>query len=192
MDRADIIRELANGTKGAVCVEIGVHTGEFSEHILNTFPSSTLYSIDPYCSYNEYDDALNTVTGDEIYIKTLERLKGLFGCRIHIIREFSSKAVSQIPDQIDFLYIDGNHSYPFVKQDLELYYPKVKPTGYVLGDDAVDIDESKRNENGDVRIDWPTGAYGHYGVVKAFREFITTNKLEGSIIGTQYLIGSKN
>ena len=124
--------------------------------------------------------------------KTMERLKRLFEDRIHIIREFSSKAISQIPDQIDFLYIDGNHSYPFVKQDLELYYPKLKSTGYILGDDAVDIIESKRNENGDVRIDWPTGCFGHYGVIKAFQEFIIANKLEGSIIGTQYLIRSKH
>jgi hypothetical protein len=121
----------------------------------------------------------------------MERLKRLFEDRIHVIREFSSKAISQIPDQIDFLYIDGNHSYRFVKQDLELYYPKLKSTGYILGDDAVDINELKRNENGDVRIDWPTGCFGHYGVIKAFQEFIAANKLEGSIIGTQYLIGSK-
>jgi hypothetical protein len=192
MDRCDIIKEIASGVNAAVCVEIGTHTGEFSEQILNTFPSSILYCIDPYCSYNEYDDTLNTLTGDTIYIKTMERLKRLFEDRIHVIREFSSKAISQIPDQIDFLYIDGNHSYQFVKQDLELYYPKLKSTGYILGDDAVDINELKRNENGDVRIDWPTGCFGHYGVIKAFQEFIAANKLEGSIIGTQYLIGSKH
>ena len=68
MDRCDIIKEIASGVNAAVCVEIGTHTGEFSEQILNTFPSSILYCIDPYCSYNEYDDTLNTLTGDKIYI----------------------------------------------------------------------------------------------------------------------------
>ena len=35
----------------------------------------------------------------------------------------------------DWIYIDGNHTYEYVKQDLEGYRPKVKPGGYMAGDD---------------------------------------------------------
>ena len=188
MNRNEIIRELASDMVNGVCVEIGTHKGEFAEEILKTFPTCTLYCIDPYCSYPEYDDTINKFTGDAIYIDTSMRLKELYGDRVHFIREFSSKAVSMIPDQIDFLYIDGNHSYPFVKQDLELYYPKMKSNRYILGDDAVDLDGIPRNAVGDILVEWVSGAYGYYGVIKAFREFTAKNNLYGSLIGNQYLV----
>ena len=33
------------------------------------------------------------------------------------------------------MYIDGNHTYEFVKKDLLCYIPKVKPGGYIICDD---------------------------------------------------------
>jgi predicted O-methyltransferase YrrM len=48
----------------------------------------------------------------------------------------SSDAVSQFEDgTIDFIYIDGNHQYDFVKKDLELYVPKIKSGGIISGHD---------------------------------------------------------
>ena len=42
----------------------------------------------------------------------------------------SSEAHIEIPDEsLDFCFIDGNHSYEFVKEDIELYLPKVKKGG---------------------------------------------------------------
>ena len=38
-------------------------------------------------------------------------------------------------DSIDILYIDGDHSYEAVLQDLKLYYDKVKKGGLIIGDD---------------------------------------------------------
>jgi hypothetical protein len=75
-----------------------------------------------------------------------------------------------------------------VRNDLELYYPKVKKGGIIIGDDAVDVDDTVRNENGDVLITWFPGHYGHYGVIKAFREFCADKAIDGTIIGTQYQI----
>ena len=46
----------------------------------------------------------------------------------------SEDAVDDIP-MVDFIYIDGNHSYDFVKRDIELYYPKVKDGGVIGGHD---------------------------------------------------------
>ncbi|MDP3697256.1 MAG: class I SAM-dependent methyltransferase, partial [Candidatus Taylorbacteria bacterium] len=40
-----------------------------------------------------------------------------------------------IKEELDFVYIDGNHSYDYVKKDLELYWDKVKKGGALTGDD---------------------------------------------------------
>lgn len=36
---------------------------------------------------------------------------------------------------VDFIYIDGNHEYNYVKKDLELYWGKVKEGGIMSGHD---------------------------------------------------------
>lgn len=38
-------------------------------------------------------------------------------------------------ESIDFIYIDGNHQYNFVKQDIENYFSKIKPGGIIAGHD---------------------------------------------------------
>ena len=61
----------------------------------------------------------------------------------------------EFPDDVDFVYIDGNHSYEFVKKDIELYYPKVRNGGILGGHD-----------------------FNLYGVAKAVVEFIDKNNLK--------------
>ena len=41
--------------------------------------------------------------------------------------------------QLDFIYIDGNHSYNYVYNDIDMYYKKVKPNGIMCGHDIFNI-----------------------------------------------------
>jgi hypothetical protein len=51
----------------------------------------------------------------------------------------SNNAASLYEDgSIDFLMIDGDHSYEGVKQDIMNYLPKMKSGGLIAGDDAYD------------------------------------------------------
>jgi hypothetical protein len=188
MDRYALVKNIVENIKDGVFVEIGTHTGEFADFILENSVNSTLYCIDPYLSYNDYDDAINFITGDQLFNDTYSKLYSKYGERIKFIRKFSSDAVGDIPSAIDFLYVDGNHRYSYVLNDLSLFYPLVKPTCYIIGDDAVDTDDTKRNENGDVLINWSSYSYGHYGVIKAFRDFCDSNNIVGELIGNQYKI----
>ena len=53
-----------------------------------------------------------------------------------MMRRDSESALSEFEDgSLDFVYIDGNHLYEFVKKDLELSLRKMKPGGYITGDD---------------------------------------------------------
>jgi predicted O-methyltransferase YrrM len=47
-------------------------------------------------------------------------------------------------NSIDFIYIDGDHSYNAVKQDLEMYLPKLKDNGIIGGHDYSKNDEYNR------------------------------------------------
>ena len=59
-----------------------------------------------------------------------------WGDRIKIIKGRSLDIVQQIPnDSMDFIFHDSDHSYPFVKNEIAAYLPKLKSGGYSIGDD---------------------------------------------------------
>ena len=188
MGRLNIIKDAISNIQNGVFVEIGTHEGQLADFILENSINSTLYCIDPYISYDDYDDAINNITGDRLYNHTYNKLKNKYGNRVIFIRKFSKDAINDIPNDIDFLYVDGNHRYMYVLDDLKTYCPKVKKNCCVIGDDAVDTNNLERNENGDVLITWSPGCYGNYGVIKAFDEYCESNNLNGKIITNQYVV----
>jgi hypothetical protein len=175
-----LLESILSGINNGVFVEIGTYRGDFVDKVLSLNRTAKIFCIDPYTSYDEYNDSLNKMIGDTIYDETYNNLKSKYGDRIQFIRLTSADAVGMIPDNIDFLHIDGNHEYSFVKRDLELYFPKVKSNGFVLGSGACDEDESKRDAKGNVFIEHSPENYRNYGVVKAFSEFITAKNLTGA------------
>ena len=51
-------------------------------------------------------------------------------------RQTSEAAARLFPHgYFDFVYVDGNHTYQFVRRDLELYRPKLKNDAVLAGDD---------------------------------------------------------
>ena len=192
MDRYQLIKQIVSNIENGIFVEIGTDKGDLTEYILENSVNSIIYCIDPYEKYEEYEDAINNVTGDDLYHNIYNKLKNKYGDRYIPIRKRSNFAINDIPNNIDFLYIDGNHSCKYVYNDLQLYYPKVKIGRYIVGDDAVDINDNMRDANGDVYIEWFPGCYGKYGVIKAFNTFIFEQKLTGKIVGTQYIIKKEN
>ncbi len=60
------------------------------------------------------------------------------------MREFSKKALGQFPDGFfDFIYIDGDHEYSAVREDCFMAFDKVRPGGYICGDDLPSADGGK-------------------------------------------------
>jgi len=132
--------------KYSVCAEIGVHLGDFSERILKIVKPKELHLIDPW-KYEEsdvYDKSLyggksgkNQAHLDDRYEKVSKRfISQIENGRVKLARGFSSKILQNFEDNyFDWIYIDGNHQYDFVKKDLELGINKVKNGGYLTGDD---------------------------------------------------------
>jgi predicted O-methyltransferase YrrM len=190
MDRNIIMHTFVSKIKKGILVEIGTYTAYFSCDMLSHSDGSILYCVDPYISYDEYKDGMNELVDDKVYEEAYKKLTSKYGNRARFIRKKSNEAFDLIPKNIDFLYIDGNHSYKYVLEDLELYYPKVAPGGIIMGDDAHDTEEYEnvRDLDGDVYFEWLPGKGAHYGVKKAFDDFTKKYDLMSILISDQYII----
>lgn len=152
-----------------VGVEIGVEKGELSVQLLKECNWTLFYLIDPWATYAESHpyyqsgDRLARLTireQNDNYQKTKEAV--LFaGEKVRILRDFSFKVVNQI-EEIDFIFLDANHTYESVKRDLEQWWPKVKSGGIFSGHDYGSINEFR----------------GKWGVKRAVHDFFDPQNLE--------------
>lgn len=188
MDRKTIVESLTKNLSG-IFVEIGTDKGEFADFLLSNTKCEKLYCIDPYIKYSEYFDTINQYTNTELFLYVRNKLKIKHNKRFELIRDFSNNASRYLPDNIDFLYIDGNHSYKYVLEDLQYWYPKVKNGGIIMGDDVIDIvNDDERNTDGNIYKKWSECCDGYYGVYKALIDFCLENDIEYIIQGTQFII----
>ena len=113
--------------------EIGVYKGEHAESLLENLSIKRLYLIDPYELYEEYEEGKSHygVDQDSLEIAEEEARKRLenYSDRIVCVKKKSGEALENIPDKLDFVYIDGNHQYESIKEDIKNYYPKIREGG---------------------------------------------------------------
>lgn len=119
-----------------VGVEIGVAFGGHSDAILRQTRIEKLYGVDPYKHFDDYDDPMNLPQPefDALYEFTNGRL-AKHGERFEPVRDISVVAATKINIPIDFVYIDALHTYEGVRDDLRLWFPKVRDGGIVGGHD---------------------------------------------------------
>jgi hypothetical protein len=141
--RAFLLQQLP---RHSTCAEIGVYKGAFSASIIEIVKPTRLHLIDPWryegcAEFREswYGGAqgVNQANMDAIHESVLRRFQiEITSGTVCVHRAGSSEAAVLFPDEyFDWVYIDGNHRYEFVKNDLELYCEKVKRRGYLTGDD---------------------------------------------------------
>ncbi len=113
-------------------VEIGVYKGEYSEVIAKS--GLELYSVDPWRLYKDYGNSRGQKRLDEQYRQASERLSSYPNA--HIIRKTSMEALDDFPDgSLDFVYIDGNHQFAYVAEDVYHWAIKVRQGGIISGHD---------------------------------------------------------
>ncbi len=153
--------------KGGTVAEIGVAEGEFSKCILNDTKPETLHLIDPWEFQNrqDYIDDDNNVDEEEQERRfkqvssmfTMEAMKG----QVKIHRTYSSEAANSFEGgSLNWVYLDGMHTYEGVLEDLMTYESKLTETGFFLCDDFTN-NAAAREMN--------------FGVVDAVREFTRSN-----------------
>jgi hypothetical protein len=167
-------------------VEIGCFKGEYSKHIVSNWLGK-LYMIDPWRPLGEdYQDISNHKNHIDAYSKSMDSIVG-FEDRALMLRGLSTDFVEIFEDNsLDFIYIDGNHAYDYVKKDIEIWYPKVKKGGLISGHDYILLDnwyetDFIENKGKDKHIwsndgsDKPYSYAGVFGVNTAVDEFCKIN-----------------
>ena len=127
-----------------VGAEIGVWVGTTSEKILAARAMLNHIMIDPWKMpepggrYQQSPDGIaknDQTYFDDCYQKTLDAVKE-FGTRAIIVREKSLVAVNKFGDKtLDYVFIDAEHTYEAVKEDIAAWLPKVRPGGWLGGHD---------------------------------------------------------
>jgi hypothetical protein len=145
--------------------EIGVLRGQFAEILLDAWRGQKLYCVDPWREFprEEYQDRKNVPQAeqDRLFAQTIERLRR-FGPRAEILRRTSREAAPLFSDgQLDFVFIDAQHHYEAIREDIALWRPKIRRGGILAGHDYLDgtIDGCR------------------YGVRRAVREFASETRL---------------
>merc|ERR1712039_359511 len=100
-------------------VELGVAFGPICIHLLPRFPSLRYFGADPtvpadvWAAYSMYKDRAT------VFAKTSEELHSIL----------------DPTEALDFVFVDGPHTYRNVRNDLELWVPRVRPGGIIAGHD---------------------------------------------------------
>ena len=113
--------------------EIGCYAGQSTELFLKSNKVKTLYAIDIW------EDTLNLFKSEwsdhsfseveEAFSKRLKDFKNVVKLKMTM-----EQAKDSLP-LLDFVYIDGNHHYEFVKEDIKNSLSKLKPNGIISGHD---------------------------------------------------------
>jgi SAM-dependent methyltransferase len=172
-------RLLAILPRGAVCAEVGTWRGDFAERILRVSAPRVLHLVDPWQHRGEgtYERALfggeagdGQRALDAVYEGVLRRFaEQIDSGQVQVHRQPSAAAAASFPEgSLDWVYIDGDHTYDAVKSDLEAYFRAVRPGGYLAGDDYGDP------------------GWWQDGVTRAVDEFAPHGELR--VIGSQFLL----
>ncbi|KAK3252098.1 hypothetical protein CYMTET_38591 [Cymbomonas tetramitiformis] len=130
-----------------VGVELGVDSGMFSKFILMHWKTCEKhYMVDLWAPLDDtYKDGTNNVQTKEhhdLRYETAQKNVEEFPGKYKILRNSTVEAVKYFEDEsVDFIYIDARHDYMSVKEDLELWYPKIRPGGIIAGHDYLTADE---------------------------------------------------
>lgn len=138
----ELLAELLN-KRGLLdeALEVGVHRAEYAVAFLDIWRGRKFYAVDPWLNgLPDYIDPVNNGDRNDDYAIAMAAL-GKHSERVEVMRLLSADAAGCFADEsLDFVYIDANHAEPFVRQDIELWYPKVKPGGVIAGHDIVNGD----------------------------------------------------
>ena len=144
--------------KDVVGCEIGVSFGLNLIYTLDTVPNiSKVYAIDPFMPYEDGPGKFVTQeNSNNTKASFLDNIKE-YEDRVVFINKTADDAHTDIEDNsLDYIFIDGDHSYGAVTRDIANYYSKVKSGGVVSGHD----------------ISWE-------GVKQALIEFLERERIDG-------------
>jgi hypothetical protein len=130
--------EFIRGAQVQRMAEVGVYQGDFATSVLERCECVTkYYMVDPWRHLDDWNKPANQNDSAFEHIFEMAKTKTDFaGNRRVILRGKTTEVIDQISDsELDFAYIDGNHTLRGIAIDLIRLYPKVRTGGFLGGDD---------------------------------------------------------
>ncbi len=118
--------------------EVGVYRGDFAAAILQRCPSLIrYYMVDPWRHLSDWNKPSNKADVElEAFFQEAKAKTDFASAKRVILRGKTTEVVDQIADSdVDFAYIDADHTLKGIAIDLIRVYPKVRDGGFVGGDD---------------------------------------------------------
>jgi hypothetical protein len=118
--------------------EIGVYRGAFAARILASCPAiRTYYMIDPWRHLDDWNKPANRddAAFERLFQEAMDATSEHAERRV-VLRGRTTEVIDRIPDgALDFAYVDGDHTLRGITADLVRVYPKIRPGGWIGGDD---------------------------------------------------------
>lgn len=141
--------------------EVGTANGRFALTLVKNIPNLRLYCIDAYKQYGENEHDGTQAQLNLCFSMAQVKLKDY---DVTFIRKMSLEALNDFPDNtLDFVYIDANHLFDYVMQDIIQWSRKVRRGGIVAGHDY-----------------WNTRGFG---VVDAVDAYVKSHNLKLNVFG---------
>ena len=138
--RAYILEQLNKNSK---IVEVGVWKGDFSIQIWNISKPNLLILVDSWAFDEKVrgcapqvngEEPLNQHFFDQAKNDTFSKFENIQN--VNILDSNSLDASTNYEDNFfDYIYLDAEHTYDAVTNDLKVWYPKLKKNGILFGDD---------------------------------------------------------
>ncbi|MFZ0956130.1 MAG: class I SAM-dependent methyltransferase, partial [Candidatus Sulfotelmatobacter sp.] len=118
--------------------EIGVYRGDFAAVMLQRCPGLTrYYMVDPWRHLSDWNKPSNNEDSElEAFFQEAKTKTDFAAAKRMILRGKTTEVIDQIADgELDFAYIDADHTLKGIAIDLIRVYPKVRNGGFLGGDD---------------------------------------------------------
>jgi hypothetical protein len=156
-------------------LEVGVQHGYNAKEILSQWNHcTTFYLVDTWAQEPNYSDWANQPNEEQEKIyRAAKELLSPWEDKTHFIRKKGIEAARTFRDAgvgLDFVFLDARHDYCAVREDLETFYPLLKPNGIMAGHDYLEAKDATGQ-------DWTLCATGerHQGAVKGAVDGFTRN-----------------
>lgn len=106
-----------------VIVELGTHLGVATYYMHKAFPKAKIYTVDN-----------NLINSPDIgkYAKNLPNVEFILGD--------AKEVASRLPNDINFIFADEEKDVTTLEANLNIYFPKLHPEGYMIFDDVLGKD----------------------------------------------------
>lgn len=118
-NRRHFLRHIIEQNHVRRMIEVGVRDGRTTFYLLDAVPDLTVMAIDIDIRQFYTDDVRTS-----------------YGERLIALQGISYRVCDEIPDAwADLIFIDADHSYAAVRQDIKQYQPKLAQNGILCGHD---------------------------------------------------------